>query len=55
MATAGGIVTYICVYGFILMGALSFFFSPNAITLLFLCFAVYIFTKKRNSNGKEKD
>jgi|TARA_R110001592_G_C13083380_1_gene742797 Ca2+/Na+ antiporter len=54
MATAGGIITFICVYGFILMGALSFFFAPNIITLMFLCFAVYIFTRRR-TNDKEKD
>jgi|TARA_R110002124_G_scaffold231588_2_gene396878 hypothetical protein len=54
MATVGGIVTYICVYGFFIMGGLSFFFAPNPVTLLFLCFTIYIFTMRRN-HDKEKD
>ena len=54
MATLGGLVTYICVYGFYIMGALSFFFAPNIVTLGFLCFTVYIFIRSKNEKEKEK-
>ena len=47
MAVVGGILTYICIYGFYLMGALSFFFAPNILTLGLLCFSVYLFTNRR--------
>ena len=54
MATLGGIITYICVYGFLIMGALSFFFAPNIVTLGLLCFTGYIFTRRKNEKEKEK-
>ena len=54
MATLGGMLTYICVYGFYIMGALSFFFAPNIVTFGFLCFTVYIFVRKKDYE-KEKE
>ena len=53
MAVVGGILTYICIYGLYLMGALSFFFAPNLLTLGLLCFSVYLFTNRRK-HEKEK-
>ena len=54
MDAVGGVLVHIAMYGFYLLGALSFFFAPNAVTLLFLCFTIYIFTMRRN-HDKEKD
>ena len=53
MAVVGGIITLIAVYSVIVIGALSFFFAPNLLTLGFLCFSVYLFTNRRN-HEKEK-
>tara|TARA_R100001377_G_C3109364_1_gene81973 strand:- start:25 stop:192 length:168 start_codon:yes stop_codon:yes gene_type:complete len=55
MATIGGLLTFIAVYGFYAILVLSFFFSPNAVTLLFMCVGVYMFSMGRINNGKEKD
>jgi len=48
------------VNGFYSILVLSFFFSPNIITLVFLCIGIYMFDIgdtifKRRTNDKEKD
>ena len=53
MTVVGGIITLIAVYGLIIVGALSFFFNPNILTLGLLCFSVYLFTNRRK-HEKEK-
>ena len=53
MAIVGGILTAIAIYGLIIIGGLSFFFTPNILTLGLLCFSVYLFTNRRK-NEKEK-
>ena len=53
MAVVGGIITLIAVYSVIVIGALSFFFTPNILTLGLLCFSVFLFTNRRK-NEKEK-
>jgi len=60
MATIGGLLTFIAVYGFYAILVLSFFFSPNIITLVFLCIGIYMFDIgdtifKRRTNDKKKD
>ena len=47
MAIVGGILTAIAIYGLIIIGGLSFFFTPNILTLGLLCFSVYLFTNRR--------
>lgn len=54
MATIGGLLTFIAVYGFYGMFILSFYFQPNLITFMFCCIGVYMFTNRR-TNDKEKD
>ena len=56
MATVGGILTYICVYGFYIMIALPFFFNPNIFTLLVFVFVMYLFLNfRRRRDDKEKE
>ena len=60
MATIGGLLTFIAVYGFYAILVLSFFFFPNIITLVFLGIGIYMFDIgdtifKRRTNDKEKD
>jgi hypothetical protein len=56
MATVGGILTYICVYGFYIMIALPFFFNPNIFTLLVFVLVMYLFLNfRRSRDDKEKE
>jgi len=51
----GGVLCIMAVYGFWFLGALSFFFTPNLLTFLFLCFMCYLSTNflQRRKNEKE--
>jgi CHASE2 domain-containing sensor protein len=54
MATVGGILSYVAVYGLFILGSMSFFFNPNVITLLVFVFTMWLFLNKRSRNDKEE-
>ena len=54
MATLGGILAWISIYGLFIAGSISFFFQPNIITLLVFVFTMWLFLSKRSNNDKKE-